>query len=184
MVVGAITFSLAVIVSIASSFFLENISSLLLGFLLLLVIIFINVIFDAIGTAATAATEPPFHAKAADRVVGANEAVFLVRNADRVANYCGDVVGDVCGTISGAIGATIALRLIIKQPTLDELIISVFMSAVIATITVGGKAVGKTLAVEEANEIIFAVGRILAGLKRAVGRSTKPEVRKASKKGK
>lgn len=163
------TFGLAVLVSFASTFFLERIASLFFGFVLLLIIILINVVFDAVGTAATAATEPPFHAKAADRVAGASEAVMLIRNADRVANFCGDVVGDVCGTISGAIGAAIALRILLQRPTWEEVVVGVVMSSLIATLTVVGKAAGKTLAITEANDIIFMVGRILAGAKTFLG---------------
>ncbi len=161
-IIASSTFLLAVLVSLTSEFFLRNVTSLILAFLLLLTIVLIGVGFDAIGVAAAAAQEPPFHAKAAEKVRGALEAVQLIRRADRVASFCNDVVGDVCGTISGTIGAAIVLRLLIVQPDWSELLAAVIMSGLIAAATVGGKALGKTFAINQANDIIFAVGRVLA----------------------
>lgn len=182
--VGVLTFFIGILVSLASTFYLQHVTSLMLAFLLLLMIILVNIVFDTIGTAAAAAVEPPFHAKAADRVKGASEAVMLVRNADKVANFCGDVVGDVCGTISGAIGATIAIRLILSQPSFDEVVVSVVMSSVIAALTVAGKAAGKSLAIDEANDIIFTVGRILAWTRISIGNHSYPAGRRPTKKRK
>jgi len=76
---------------------------------LLVAIISAGILFDIIGTAATAASEAPINAMAANRVYGAPEALAIVRNAPAVANFCNDFVGDICGTVSGAVGATIAI---------------------------------------------------------------------------
>jgi CBS domain containing-hemolysin-like protein len=171
MIIAGITFGLAIIVSLTAEFFLRSITSLILAFFILLTIIMIGVVFDAIGVAVAVAQEPPFHAKAADRVRGAAEALHLIRRADRVANFCGDVVGDVCGTISGAMGATIALRVLFIQPSWNELAVAVVMTGLIAATTVGAKAVGKTLAINQANDIMFGVGRTLAWLSYLTGRS-------------
>lgn len=169
MLISGGTFILAIIVSLASEFFLRSVTSLLLAFLILLTIILIGVVFDAIGVAAAAAQEPPFHAKAADRIRGASEAVQLVRRADRVSSFCNDVVGDVCGTISGAIGAMIALRLLYIKPTMGEMAVTVVMTGLIAALTVGGKAAGKTFAINQANDIIFRVGQTISWFKRITG---------------
>lgn len=184
MLIGAITFTLAVITSVASVFFLYRITSLLLAFTILMVIILIGVIFDIIGIASTAATEPPFHAKASERVVGAAEAVELVRNADRVAAFCNDVVGDVCGILSGAVGATIALKVLQQKPTWDEMVVTVIMTAIIAALTGGGKAVGKSMAITDANIIVFKVGKILAWVKISIGNNSNQGGKKPSKKRK
>ena len=62
-------------------------------------------IFDIIGVAVTAAREEPFHAMAVDRVSGAQQAIRLVRHADKVATFTNDMIGDVAGTLSGAVAA-------------------------------------------------------------------------------
>lgn len=185
MVAGSGTFVLAILVSLVSAFFLYRISSLLVAFLILAIIILIGVLFDIIGTASTAAQEPPFHARAAERIPGATEAVYLIRHADQVANFCNDVVGDVCGTISGAIGATVAWRLLIYWPKWDEMAVSIIMAGLIAGVTVGGKAAGKNFALSHANEIIFVVGRFLAGLEKMTGKKLllNRERRKSRRKG-
>lgn len=158
------TFMLAVLVSLASEFLLRSITSLFLSFLILLAIVLVGIAFDIIGVAVAVAQEPPFHAKAAEKVRGASQAVYLVRRADRVASFCNDVVGDICGTISGALGAVIALRFLLTQLNWSELIATVIMTSLVAALTVGGKALGKTFAINQANDIVFMVGRILAWL--------------------
>ena len=67
-------------------FLLQVIHSIIVSFIILLFIIFIGIIFDLIGMAVTAADEKPFHAKAAKKIPGAKQAIYLVR-ADRVAGF-------------------------------------------------------------------------------------------------
>lgn len=136
-------------------------SSLGVAFLILFVIIFVGIIFDIIGMAVATAEEKPFHSMAARKVPGAQEAIRLLRNAERVSSICNDVVGDICGVVSGSASATIA-SLILAHVELDwPRGIGLLMSALAAGFTVGGKAVGKTIAVNSATEIVHTVGKIL-----------------------
>ncbi|WP_241420654.1 hypothetical protein [Candidatus Contubernalis alkaliaceticus] len=164
LVVSLGTFILAVLIGIASEFLLENIQSLIISFIILLLVVIIGIIFDTIGIAATAADETPFHAKAAKKVSGAKRAIYLVRNADQVANFCNDVVGDISGIVSGVIGAALVVRFVSEQPGIDRALFSVVMTGFIASLTVGGKAVGKIIALERANSIIFMISLILTRL--------------------
>ena len=133
-------------------------SSLGVAFLILFVIIFVGIIFDIIGMAVATAEEKPFHSMAARKVPGAQEAIRLLRNAERVSSICNDVVGDICGVVSGSASATIA-SLILAHVELDwPRGIGLLMSALAAGFTVGGKAVGKTIAVNSATEIVHTVG--------------------------
>ncbi len=132
----------------------------------MLAIIIIGIVFDVVGTAAAAASEAPLHAKAAKKVFGANEAILLVRNADKVASFCNDVVGDVSGTLSGAIGATIALKIIIYTPTVSDIIIGTLMTSLIAALIVSGKGFGKVFAIKKGTDIIFYTGKFLALLEK------------------
>ena len=72
-----------------------------MAFLILLVIVMVGIIFDIIGVAVTSADEKPFHSMAARKVPGSQEAIKLLRNAERVSSICNDVVGDICGVVSG-----------------------------------------------------------------------------------
>ncbi|MBQ7140020.1 MAG: hypothetical protein IJO32_00790 [Bacilli bacterium] len=128
--------------------------------IVLIAIILIGVLFDLIGMAVASATEAPFHAKAAKKHKGAKESIMLVRNAPQVSNICNDVIGDMCGVISGSIGALLSLN-ISNILNLDLIIVGLVVSAAIASLTVGGKAIGKKFAIKKCTEIIYFAGTII-----------------------
>ena len=135
----------------------------------LIAIISAGILFDIIGTAATAASEAPINAMAANRVYGAPEALAIVRNAPAVANFCNDFVGDICGTVSGAVGATIAISAALAPGTFAAKFASTAVIALISAATVAGKAAGKGFAIESANSVMLAVGRAVATFHRYLG---------------
>jgi CBS domain containing-hemolysin-like protein len=143
-----------------------------LAVFLLLIIIMVNIAFDIVGTAATAATEAPLNAMAARKVTGAQEGLHLVKNADKVANFANDVIGDVAGTVAGALGITLMSRALLAWPGTSELWLNILMTASIASLTVAGKAMGKRVAVTQANQVVFLAGRIIAGYRRTIGSFT------------
>ena len=136
-------------------------SGIVAAFLILLVIILIGIIFDIIGMAVATADESPFHAMAARKVIGAKEAIRLLRKAERVSSICNDVVGDICGVVSGSASAAIAVQLLQNFHFSWPRLASLLMSALVAGLTVGGKAVGKTFAVNSSTTIVHTVGKIL-----------------------
>ena len=136
-------------------------SSMFVAFLILLCIIFVGIIFDIIGMAVATADEKPFHSMAARKVAGAQESIRLLRNAERVSSICNDVVGDICGVVSGSASATIAAQILSSFDMTWPQVVSLAMSALAAGLTVGGKAIGKSFAVESCTEIVFTVGKFL-----------------------
>ena len=136
-------------------------SGIILAFVILLLIVFLGIIFDIIGVAVTSADEAPFHAMAARKVPGAKEAIRLLRKADKVSSICNDVVGDICGVVSGSAAATIAVQLLQTFEFSWERLASLLMSAMVAGITVGGKAIGKSFAVNSSTAIVHNVGKII-----------------------
>ena len=155
------TFAFACLLSANSQFFLTGLQSPYFALPLLLVVILVGIIFDIIGVAVAAADETPLHARASRKQPGAVQALALVKNADKVANFCNDVVGDICGTLSGSLGAAIAILL----PWGDTWAKLALMAGFVAALTVGGKAIGKTFAINESTNIIFSVGRMIAWLR-------------------
>ena len=141
-------------------------SGLLAAFAILLAIVFLGIIFDIIGMAVATASEKPFHSMAARKVPGAQEAIRLLRNAERVSSICNDVVGDICGVVSGSASATIAALILSHVDTVWPRAVSLGMSALVAGLTVGGKAIGKTIAVNSCTQIVHLVGRFLHTLNR------------------
>ena len=128
----------------------------------LVIVVLVGIISDIIGTAVTAAQEEPFHAMATDRVSGAKKALFMVRRADKVASFCNDVVGDICGTVSGAIGSALVIDLVTQYELFQvEDVVSMMVIGLVAAVTVGGKAWGKTIAISRANYIVLQTAKLL-----------------------
>lgn len=160
-IIAFFTFFIALLVNIGSQALMKAINDVAVMIILLLIIVFLGIFFDIIGTAAAATNVSPFNAKAAKRVFGSKQAVKLARNANVVANFCNDVVGDIAGTLSGAIGAAIVYYLTGRFNFLNTVLTGSIMTSFTAAITVGGKAVGKSFAINNANNIIFKVAIIL-----------------------
>ena len=150
------TFTLTVLFSYIFAALMEK-ASLQIAFIVLLIIIAIGVAADGIGNAVVTAEETPFHSMAAQKVKGAKESILLIRNAPSVANFFNDVVGDICGVISGTAAAAIVLQLE-KGLSFNGVLFGMVMSGFVASMTVGGKAIGKGLAISHANSIVYNLG--------------------------
>lgn len=130
--------------------------------IMLFAVVFLGVVFDAIGIAAAAADEKPFHAMASEKVPGAKQAIGIVRQADRFSNFCNDVIGDISGIVSGAIAFAVVTQMVMQmqQPSSAmQIAINTLLTAIVAAVTVGGKAFGKAFAISYANEIVFRVAK-------------------------
>mgnify|MGYP000870041106 CR=1 FL=1 len=181
--VAVVTFFMAIAISFVSKILLGRVG-LILGLFVLLLIVGIGVIFDVIGTAVTAAKERPLNAMASKKVYGAKQALRMTRSADRVASFCNDIIGDMTGTVSGAIGAAIALELVMpagRSPA-GETVASTVIVGFIAALTVGGKAWGKNVAISEPEQIILAVGKVLAWLEGSTGLVILPDPKASNRK--
>ena len=138
-----------------------NGAGLAVAFTVLLAFILLGILFDIIGVAVTAADEKPFHSMAARRTPGAREALGLIRKADKVSSFCNDVVGDICGIISGSTGAVIVVQMQAAFGFLPAMVISLAVTALTSGLTIGGKALGKAVAIENSTAVLQLVGRIL-----------------------
>lgn len=147
-------------ISLVSDIIMEG-STILVAFLILLAIVLIGILFDIIGVAVTSADEKPFHSMAARKVPGAQEAIRLLRNAERVSSICNDVIGDICGVVSGSASATIAAQVIAKSDFSWSQMVTLILSALVAGLTVGGKAIGKSFAIGSCTTIVHTVGRVI-----------------------
>ena len=147
-------------ISLLSDVLMEN-SSMGVAFLILLLIILVGILFDVVGMAVASADEKPFHSMAARKVPGAQEAIRLLRNAERVSSICNDVVGDICGVVSGSAAATIAVQILTHMEATWPKLITLAMSALAAGLTVGGKAIGKGFAVRSSTKIVHSVGKMI-----------------------
>lgn len=157
-------FLITILISGMISFVSDEImadSSMAVALLILLSIVLIGIIFDIVGVAVTSADEKPFHSMAARKVPGSLEAIRLLRNAERVSSICNDVVGDICGVVSGSASATIAAQVMLHFESGWPQTASLVMSALVAGLTVGGKAIGKTFAINSCTQIVAGVGKVI-----------------------
>lgn len=147
----------------------SSISGALLGgaeltpaFGILLTIILIGILFDVIGVAVTAADTKPFHSMAAHKAHGAQEALAMLRNAEKVSSFCNDVVGDICGVISGTASASIVVLMLGNvEATLHMQGVEIVMAALVSGLTVGGKAIGKSFAISNSTKIVHMAALVV-----------------------
>ena len=132
-------FLLAVALSALLSFFsstaLEG-TGYAVAIMVLAVFIALGIVFDMIGVAVTAA------------------------DANQVSSFCNDVVGDICGIVSGSTAAVIVVELQ-KDLSTTSILISIAVTALISGITIGGKALGKTVAINECTGVVYRVARLM-----------------------
>ena len=114
----------------------------------------------------TSADSAPFTAMASKKIRGAKETLSLLKNADKASSFFCDIIGDACGIVCGAIGAAIVAVIAISAESYVKVLIGAGVSALIAAITVFGKAVGKGIAVNYANSIVFKVGKFISLFKK------------------
>ncbi|MBR5227378.1 MAG: hypothetical protein IKV94_01915 [Clostridia bacterium] len=155
-----ITFVLALILGGASNTVIEKMN-LLFAIVVLVLIVFIGILFDIIGMAVATCEEAPFHAKAARKVKGAKQTLRLLKSKDKTTNFCNDLMGDMCGIISGSAAALISIK-ISTIMGIDVTITSLLISAIVAAATVGGKALGKKVGINKAEQIMELVGKIVS----------------------
>ncbi len=147
-------------ISLVSDMIMEG-SSVFVAFIILLAIVFLGVLSDTIGLSVTTADEKPFHSMAARKVPGSLESIRLLRNADRVSSICNDVIGDICGVVSGSASATIAAQILRSFDFSWPQIVTLFLSALVAALTVCGKAIGKTFALNSSTQVVAFVGKCI-----------------------
>ena len=155
-----ISFIISIFFSFISEITIPNFN-IALGILVCLIFIFIGILFDMIGTAVTASDISTFNSMASNKVRGAKLAVKFKQNADKVSNFCNDVVGDICGIISGSAGAVIAIRLSSLLDA-DALLVTLLVTGIISALTIGGKALVKGLAIRKSDTILYRFALFLS----------------------
>ena len=154
-----ISFSISFILSLIANLTIPNLN-IIVGIIITLIFIGLGILFDIVGVAVTSADEKVFHSMAARKVKGANVAVKFKKNADKVSSFCCDVIGDICGVISGAAGTTICAILVSKFHT-DLIITGLLITAIVSSLTIGGKAIGKSFAMNKSNIILYEFARVI-----------------------
>ena len=155
-----IAFALSFGLSYVSQVTIPNLS-LFFGILITLLFIGIGILFDIIGVSVTSSDETVFHSMNSRKVPGADIAVKFKKNASKVSNFCCDVVGDVCGVISGTAATAIA-TILANQFNWSLLFTGLFVAAIVAALTIGGKALGKGFAINKSDIILYQFAKTVS----------------------
>lgn len=156
--VSILTFVLSLIFSYISTAAISKLN-IPLAIITLLVVVLLGITFDLIGVSVSIAKPEDFHAMASKRIAGAREAIRLIKNSAQVSNFCADVIGDICGVLSGSLAGMISLKL--TQIYGFDSNIQILVSAIVAALTVGGKAFTKEMAKKDPTVIVFFISKII-----------------------
>lgn len=155
-----LAFIISVVFTLLSDILLQSVN-VVIGIIIVIVFILLGVIFDIIGVAVTSASESPFHAMASKKIKSAKTAVKLKKNADKVSSFCNDVIGDICGIVSGSAGVYVGTVLSDKL-NISIVIMSLITTGLIAAFTIGGKAIGKSFAINKSTTILYQFSKAIS----------------------
>lgn len=157
--VTLLAFFITILFTLISSSLLENVN-ILVGIIIIVIFILLGVLFDIIGVAVATSDPEPFHAMASKKIHGANTAKRMLKNAEKVSSFCNDVIGDICGIMSGSAGLVVATSISTKYD-FNLTITTLLITAIIASLTIGGKAMGKGVAISKSEYIVTKVTKLL-----------------------
>lgn len=154
--------TLAFLISILFSFFSEGITehaNSIVATIIILLFIALGIIFDMVGISITVADIKTFNSMATKKVRGANLAVRLIQNSEKASSFCNDVIGDICGIVSGSAGVALA-AILSSSNDLSMFTTTLIITAIIASLTIGGKAIGKATAINKSTVILYEFSKV------------------------
>lgn len=154
-----IAFIITILFSVGSQILLEDVH-VILGISIILLFIAIGVLFDIIGVAVQSSDAKVFHAMASKKVKSAKTAKKMLENSAQVSSFCNDVIGDICNIISGSAGIVVATAISSKF-NFNLMITTLLVTSLIASLTIGGKALGKGIAVSKSEYIVTKVTKFI-----------------------
>lgn len=157
--VTILAFTLSLLLSLFSEVVISN-STVIISIIVLIAFIGLGILFDMIGVSATVADAKVFNSMAAKKVRGSKTALKMIKNSAHVSSFCNDVVGDICGILSGGAGVTIAVSLA-NTTSFNPIVINLIVTSFIAAFTIGGKALGKSFAINKANKILYTFSKTI-----------------------
>ncbi len=157
--VTVLAFALSLVLSLFSDLVISN-TTAIISVVVLIVFISLGILFDMVGVSVTVADPKVFNSMAAKKIKGARTALRMIKNNARVSSFCNDVVGDICGILSGGAGVTIAASLS-SMIGINVVVINLIVTSLVAAITIGGKALGKSFAINKANKILYSFSKTI-----------------------
>lgn len=157
--VFAFALVLAIVFGLFSELVLDG-ASVTISVLVLVFFLVLALFSDMIGIAVTTCDKVPFLSMASRKIRGAKSSLWLIKRQDKVASVCCDIIGDISAIISGSVGLTLAYA-IAQNVQFSTLTTTVVVSSVIASFTVGCKAIVKTYSIKNSHKIVKAAGKLI-----------------------
>ena len=132
-----------------------------IGIIIMFLFIGLGILFDILGVSLVSADIKPYHSMAAKKIKGARVAVKLKQNTSKLSSVFCDVIGDICGIVSGSAGVYIATKLSLLI-NINPIFISLGITGVISALTIGGKAIGKSCAINNSTMILYDFSKVLS----------------------
>ena len=153
-----LSFALTVLFSFLTEISIKG-SPVYICVIVLVVLLVLNIGCDMLANAIITCNPDVFHAMASNKIKGAKRSVTFCKNATKLGSVFADIIGDICGIVSGAASTALVVYIAMEGGSTIELIASIGVSAVIAALTVGGKAIFKHFAIKYNRQIVFAFAK-------------------------
>ena len=160
-----LSFALTVVFSFLTEISIKG-SPVYVCVIVLIVLLVLNIGCDMLANAIITCNPEVFHAMASNKIKGAKRAVSFCKNAAKLGSIFADIIGDICGIVSGAAGSVLVVYIAVNGGNTLELIASIGVSAVIAALTVGGKAISKHFAIKFNKQIVFGFAKFTTFFKK------------------
>ena len=158
--ITVLAFIISILFSLLSEILMPRVN-IVIGIIIMFIFIFLGIIFDMIGVAVTSSDITPIHSMSSKKIKGAKTAVIFKQNADKLSSFCNDVIGDICGIISGSAGVYIAIKLA-NILSINAIITSLLITGIISALTIGGKAICKSYALNNSTTILFNFSKFVS----------------------
>ncbi len=156
-----LTLSMSLLFGVLSEFVLSK-CGIIIAVIVIAVLLVIAVLFDGVGVAVTACDGEAFKAMEKEGIRGARIASVMVKNCEKVASFSCDIVGDICSILSGSAGAAIVGKIDIPWGANAQVLIATLVGGFIASLTVFGKALGKTYAINNSASFVYKFARVVS----------------------
>lgn len=151
--ISLITFGVGMVVGFSSNIASSE-SGLVVASLVIAFLLVVSALMDGLGVAVASCKLAEVNSVRCNNAKIRGLAEKMVKNAERVNNICNDVIGDVCSVLSGACGAEIVIELMRFIPDELNLLTAVTVSSFLAALTVGSKALVKSIAINKSAEFV------------------------------
>ena len=154
-----ISIFISVLLTLLSTEVLEKLN-LAAAFIILIIFIIINIFFDILAISIATADIKPFLSMSARRLKVGYTGVYLINNAEKMNNIFADVIGDIAGVVSGATGTAIIIKLFTSPDS--EFTANLIITSLIAGLTVGGKALGKSIGMKYSYNFVYGAAKVFS----------------------